>query len=143
MANNRAALIDMARRHALLEANMDLAGTLATMEAPYFYEAWPLGLRMEGLANTRRYYQYHFETLRPRIIGRDKVAEWVGDDGLVFEQYLHIRMENGSVEKFRFMAVLALGENRVTGERIYASERFFGLLFGPLLETAFKPVTPP
>jgi hypothetical protein len=138
-----AALIDMARRHAALEANMDLEGTLSTMEAPWFYEVWPLGLRMQGRDLARQYYEYHFRTLRPLIIGRDKIAEWESAEGLVLEQYLHIRMENGSVEKFRFLAVVAVGERGVTGERIYAGERFCRLLFGPLLDTAFKPISPP
>ena len=46
MKQNTPALIKAGRLHAAVEAKMDLEQTLATMEAPYFYEVWPLGLRM-------------------------------------------------------------------------------------------------
>lgn len=143
MKKNTADLIKAGRLHAAVEAKMDLEQTLATMEAPYYYEIWPLGLRMEGYDNARKYYEYHFRTLRPRIVGRDIIGEWEGDDGIVLEHYMHIRMEEGIIEKFRFMAVIAFGERGVAGERITAHERLLRLLFGPLLDTAFKPITPP
>ncbi len=143
MKQNTPALIKAGRLHAAVEAKMDLEQTLATMEAPYFYEVWPLGLRMEGYDNARKYYEYHFKTLRPRIVGRDIIGEWEGDDGIVLEHYMHVRMDDGKVEKFRFIAVIAFGERGVAGERITADERLIRLLFGPLLDTAFKPITPP
>ena len=40
------------------------------------------------------------------------------------------------------MAVQAFGENRIAGERMYASDRFLRLIFGPMLDTEFKPVLP-
>jgi len=143
MKKNTPELIKAGRLHAAVEAKMDLEQTLATMEAPYFYEVWPMGLRMEGLDNARAYYEYHFKTLRPRIVGRDIIGEWEGDDGIVLEHYMHVRMDDGKVEKFRFIAVIAFGERGVAGERITADERLIRLLFGPLLDTAFKPITPP
>src|SRR4051812_30772399 len=102
MAKNTAALVAMGRRHGAVEAQMDLEQTLATMEAPYYYEIWPIGLRMEGLENARRYYEYHFRTMRPRIVGRDIIAEWEGDAGIVVEHYMHVKMDDAAVKKFRF-----------------------------------------
>ena len=38
------------------------------------------------------------------------------------------------------MAVQVFGENRIAGERMYACDEFLRLVFGPMLETEFKPV---
>jgi hypothetical protein len=142
MRINRNALIEMGRAHSAAEARLDVEGTLATMEAPYFYEVWPPGLRMEGLEQARRYYTYHFETLRPRIIGMDRIGDWEGDDGIVIERYVNVRADDGRVEKFRVIAVQAFGSKRIAGERMYADERFLRMVFGPMLDSDFKPVKP-
>jgi len=142
MRKNQAQLIAMSKQHSASEAVLDVEATLATMEAPYFYEIWPAGLRMEGLENARRYYTYHFETLRPRMLAMDRLGDWEGDDGVVIERYVHVKMEDGTIEKFRVIAVQAFGENKIAGERMYASERFLRLIFGPMLDTEFKPVVP-
>lgn len=142
MKKNRAELVAMGQRHSAAEAVLDVEATLATMEAPYFYEIWPAGLRMEGLENARRYYTYHFETLRPRMLAMDRIGDWEGDDGIVIERYVHVKMEDGTVEKFRVIAVQAFGDSKIAGERMYASDRFLRLIFGPMLDTEFKPVVP-
>jgi len=139
LKKNLAQLIEMSHRHSAAEAALDVEATLATMEAPYFYEVWPAGLRMEGREQARRYYTYHFATLRPRMIGMDRIGDWEGEDGVVIERLVHVRNDDGSVEKFRVIAVQAFGENGIAGERMYASDKFIKLIFGPMLDTDFKP----
>ncbi len=140
MKKNREELIEMGHRHSAAEARLDVEATLATMEAPYFYEVWPAGLRMEGLEQARRYYTYHFETLRPHMVAMDRIGDWESDDGIVIERDVHVRNDDGNIEKFRVIAVQAFGEQGIAGERMYLNERFMRLIFGPMLETDFKPV---
>jgi hypothetical protein len=143
VGKTRAALIATARAHLAEESKMDVAGTLATMQSPWFYEVWPGGLRMEGEDLAREYYEFHFSTLRPRMIGAVEVGEWEDERGLVIERDVDVRLEDGSVETFRVLAVLALGDDGVTGERIYADGRFHRLIFGDLLDREFRPVRVP
>src|SRR5215471_19279029 len=122
------------REHLAAEAVMDLEATLASMQEPYYYEVWPTGLRMEGEANARAYYAFHFETLRPRMRASSEVGEWENDDGVVIERHVVVADDDGTDSMFRVLAVLAVGdEGRVSGERIYASPEFHRLVFGDLL----------
>jgi hypothetical protein len=126
--------------HLEAEAQLDLERTLASMQAPYYYEVWPAGHRMEGYENARAYYEFHFRTLRPRMRASTAVGEWENGEGVVIERDVQVEQEDGTTTHYRVLAVLTVGEEGVTGERIYASPEFCRLVFGDLLETAFQPV---
>jgi hypothetical protein len=134
--------VEHARAHLAAEGVSDLDGTMATMVEPYFYEVWPSGLRMEGRDNARSYYEFHFSTLRPRMVASDIVGEWENDEGLVIERDVHVRDEAGDgVSVHRVLAIIAVDEHGVAGERIYASPAFHRLVFGDdRLANCFSPV---
>jgi hypothetical protein len=133
--------VEKVREHLAAEAAMDLEGTLATMEGPYYYEVWPLGMRMEGYENARAYYENHFKTLRPRMLASTPVGEWENPDGVVIERDVEVAGEDGGTDHYRVVAVLTVGDEGVTGERIYASEEFCRRNFGDILDTAFTRIS--
>jgi hypothetical protein len=140
MGDDVAASAAKVHEHLDAEAELDLARTLASMQPPYYYEVWPAGLRMEGYDNARAYYDFHFRTLRPRMRASTAVGEWDNLDGVVIERDVQVGEDDGTTTHFRVLAVLTVGDEGVTGERIYASPEFCRLVFGDLLETAFQPV---
>jgi hypothetical protein len=119
-----------ARAHLAAEAVCDLEATMATMAAPWYYEVWPDGLRMEGEANARRYYEFHFATLRQHMVHSDIVGEWENGEGLVIERDVHVRDTAGSITVHRILAILAVTDDGVIGERLYAGRAFQRLVFG-------------
>lgn len=127
----------IAWEHSEKEFAFDLEGTLATMEEPYFYEVWPMGVRMQGRGNARGFYQRLFQMpFRPNLV-------WLGKhesaDGLVTE--FDVTPQGGESRTHRVVAVSVIGPNgRVSGERTYADDDFARFVFGKLLQTKFRPV---
>jgi hypothetical protein len=132
--------VQKVREHLAAEANLDLEGTLASMESPYYYEVWPAGLRMEGYEYARAYYEFHFKTLRPRMVASKPVGEWKKSSGVIIERDVEVAGDDGRTEHHRILAVLTVGDEGVTGERLYAGPEFCRLVFGDLLDTAFTPI---
>ena len=54
---------------------------------------------------------------------------------------IHFRLPDGSEESHPAFSILVFGETKLSGERLYGSERLFELLFGPALELA-RPIGP-
>jgi hypothetical protein len=131
--------VAVAWEHNAAEMDKSVERTLATMEEPYFYEVWPLGLRMEGRENARKFYQRLFE------MPFDSELEWIGsydsEDALVMEFAVTLPSPGGGEQRHHVVAVSAIGpEGRVMGERNYADEGFIRFVFGELLDTEFRPV---
>lgn len=127
-----AELVEVAYRHAAAEGAGDLAGTLATMEDEPVYELYPVGLRLAGMDRTRRYYEYFFAEVAGRTLGYQLFTEWVGAPGLMQEYEVTLRCDDGSAKSFRVASILKFGRTLLSGERLYADEEFFRILFGPL-----------
>ncbi len=66
-------------RHAELEAQGDLEGTLATLVEDPSYEFWPAGLRMAGREQVRRYYEHLFGHFIPRTRSYELISEWASE----------------------------------------------------------------
>lgn len=126
------ARIDVARRHAHAESEGDLATTLATLEGEPVFELYPIGLQLRGMDNVRVYYEHFFAHVRPRMLGYALRAEWVGELGLLQEYDVTCRVEGGNARAFRVVGILKSGDRLLSGERLYASEEFLRILFGPL-----------
>jgi hypothetical protein len=95
----------------------------------------------EGRDAAKFYYDYFFGTVKDLIAGYDLRGEWANDDGLAQEYVIHFRLPDGSEESHACFSILVYGETKLSGERLYGSERLFELLFGPALELA-HPVGP-
>lgn len=127
----QAELIAVAHRHAAAEAAADIEGTIATLEGEPVYELYPVGLQLRGMATVRRYYEYFFSDVLPHTLGYELRNAWVNDVGLLEEYDIDCRID-GEKHTFRVLSILKFGERALTGERLYADEKFLRFLFGPL-----------
>jgi hypothetical protein len=132
MSKTIAALSGIARAHAAAEANGDLEATMATLEAEPVYDLHPVGLRMTGGQLTRRYYEHFFANVGPRIAGFTLIGEWVNELGVLQEYTVRYRYDDGRVREFHVMGLLTFGQERLSGERLYADTEFLRLLFAPV-----------
>lgn len=130
-AEKQAQLLAVAHRHSAAEAEADLEGTLSTLEGEPVYELYPVGLQLRGMDRTRRYYEYFFAQVLPRTLGYSLRTEWVNALGLLEEYDITCRIDDRE-ETFRVLSILKFGEHALSGERLYADERFLRFLFGPL-----------
>jgi hypothetical protein len=128
-------LVEVARRHALAEAEGDMATTLATLGDDPLYELQPAGRVLRGADRARRYYEHFFARFKPLTDGFVLRGEWVTDEGVGQEYTLWVRLPDGTRERHDVIGVLTFGEDeRLSGERVYASERLLRLMFGPLYD---------
>lgn len=127
----REELVDVAHRHAAAEAACDLAGTLATLEGEPVYEFYPVGVQLRGMDNVRRYYEYFFSEVLQNTLGYELRNAWESDVGLLEEYDIDCRID-GVKQTFRVLSILKFGEKALSGERLYADEKFFRFLFGPM-----------
>jgi hypothetical protein len=134
---NRDALVDVARLHAAVEGAGDAPATLATLDADPSYELLPIGLIFRGREAVHRCYEHFFANFHPRIKDFALHGEWISDEGVLHEYTLHIENADGSTTPHRLAVILKFGhEGKLSGERIYASDALFELMFGSLLSRA-------
>jgi hypothetical protein len=131
MKATRQELIEVAHRHAAAEAAADIEGTLQTLEGEPVYELYPVGRQLRGMAAVRRYYEYFFADVLPHTLGYQLRNAWVNDVGLLEEYDIQCRID-GVEHSFRVLSILKFGERALSGERLYADEKFFRFLFGPM-----------
>jgi hypothetical protein len=136
MRADREALIAVAKRHALAEAEGDLATTLATLEDAPVYELATVGISFRGKDAARTYYEHFFGTFQPWIAGFELVNQWVTDEGVGEEYWLDVASPGAARERHRIVGILVFGETRLAGERLYASEKLLRIMLGPAYEIA-------
>ena len=124
-------LVAVAREHAAAEGRGDMEATLATLEANPVYELQPMGRTFAGLAAARLCYEHFFAEFMPLDTSAEMKNEWLTDEGLGQEYVIDLRWPDGSSERHNVIGILLFGNERLSGERIYASERLFHLMYGP------------
>ena len=124
------AMYELGGRHARLEAEGDLEGTLATLVAEPVYEFFPMGWKMTGRERVVRYYEHLFAHFIPRTRGYRLLEEWVNETSVAQEYEIDVEVDGGGVESHRVLGVLCAEGNLLGGERIYASERCARLMAG-------------
>ncbi len=129
----REELVAIALAHARSEAGDDIELTLSTLEAHPVYELQPIGRVLRGMAAARRYYEHFFARFRPLVRGYELRGEWVTDGGVGQEYVITLATERGD-ERHHVIGILTFGENALSGERVYASERLLRVMFGPAYE---------
>jgi SnoaL-like protein len=129
-------LVDLAHRHAAVEAQGDMEATMATLGDDPVYELLPVGLVFRGRDAARTYYEYFFSTFRPMARRGELRAEYTSDEGVAQEYVLSVTLPDGTEERHPLVSVLTFGESALSGERVYASERLLRLLFGPAYDLA-------
>jgi hypothetical protein len=129
-----AELVAVARAHADAEARDDLESALATLEPDPVYELQPVGRVMRGMDAARRYYQHFFADFRPLVRGYELRAEWVTEQSVGQEYRIDLTTPDRGRESHHVIGILTFGENALSGERVYASERLLRVMFGPAYE---------
>lgn len=120
-------------RHAQLEARRDLEGTMSTLVTEPEYEFWPVGLRMSGGANVRRYYEHLFAHFVPATRSYRLISEWASESSVAQEYAIHVETA-GKIEVHRVVGILYAEGSLLGGERVYASERCMRLMVGDLFD---------
>lgn len=124
-------LTQTAQRHVTCEAASDFDGVMATLEEAPVMSLYPCGLELRGRAAVERFYRQLFAQFMPRIVGYELLSECVGAAGVTQEYDITLSMDDGQPQCFRVMAILTFGRTALTGERLYASETFLKIMFGP------------
>ncbi|HZQ57764.1 MAG TPA: hypothetical protein VFA84_07010 [Acidimicrobiales bacterium] len=128
-------LVAVARAHAEAEAVDDLATVLATLEDDPVYELQPVGLVLNGMDLAKRYYDHFFTTFRPVVANYAMRGEWVNDVGLLQEYTIWTSTgPGGAIERHEVIGLLTFGRTKLSGERVYGSERLLRLMFGPVYD---------
>ena len=134
-------LVAIARAHAESESGSDIELTLSTLEADPVYELQPVGRVMRGMPAARRYYEHFFSRFRPLVRGFELRSEWVTDEGVGQEYVITLATPDRGEERHHVIGILTFGEDALSGERVYASERMLRLMFGPAYDLS-EPLEP-
>ena len=134
MVRSITGLIVAAYNHAVAEAAGDIDAIMATMEGEPVYDFYPIARRFSGWERTRRYYDHFVAHVMQRITGYELHHEWVGEGGVIQEYSVMVAPETGGGDPVchRVLGILTFGEDRLSGERLYADEAFFRMLLGPI-----------
>jgi hypothetical protein len=127
-------MLELGTRHATLEAEGDLDGTMATLVENPVYEFWPAGKRMTGREAVRRYYAHLIDDFMPIQQSYQMVAETVSAEALAQEYAIELKGENGP-DRYRVLGVLVRSEDHpelLQGERIWGSDAFLRRMIGPI-----------
>jgi ketosteroid isomerase-like protein len=128
-------LIGVAQAHAAAEAVNDLDTVYATLEHDPLYELQPVGLVFRGMDAVRRYYEHFFSTFQPLVAGFALRSESVAEDGVVQEYTIWTTTgPDAAVERHEVVGILTFGAEKLSGERVYASERLLRIMFGPVYD---------
>jgi hypothetical protein len=130
----RSAMYALGMRHATLEAEGDLEGTMATLVQDPVYEFWPAGRRMVGREAVRRYYEHLVADFMPRQIGYELIAETLSGGALSQEYVIELEGPDGP-ERHRVLGILVGDTERpdlLAGERIWGDEAFLRRMIGPI-----------
>ncbi len=130
----RAAMRALGVRHATLEAQGDLDGTMETLVDEPVYEFWPAGRRMVGRDAVRRYYRHLIDHFMPSQLGYEMVAETLSAGALSQEYVIELRGPDGP-ERHRVLGILVGDSTRpdlLAGERIWGDEDFLRRMVGPI-----------
>ncbi len=124
---------ELGMRHAILETQGDIDGTMATLVPEPVYEFHPMRLRLVGQDAVRRYYDHLCSAFIPKVSSR-LVAEWVAPHSLA-QEYDVIWDPEGAAETHRVIGILYLDEatRLLGGERIYAGEACARRMLGDAL----------
>ncbi|MBJ18965.1 MAG: hypothetical protein GY910_06215 [bacterium] len=127
-------MLELGTRHATLETEGDLDGTMATLIEHPIYEFWPIGKRMVGRERVRRYYEHLIDEFMPRQIGFTMIEETISP-GALSQEYIIEMKGSGGPEFHRVLGILIGAPDSpglMSGERIWGSEDFLRQMIGPI-----------
>jgi hypothetical protein len=134
LPDDLAARARFAMRHIYVESHDDMEATLGTLVENPVYELYPIGRRMRGRDQVRRYYSHFFNEARRHVVDYVVHGYCYGETSMTVEVTVSWKYDDGSVRHFRNLTVLPYGDGGITGEIMYAEDEFFRCLFGPVLD---------
>jgi len=135
MTASHESLVAIAREHATAEGVGDVETVLRTLEGDPVYELQPVGLEFRGMDAVRAYYDYFFSTFSTFVAGAALRGESVAADGVVQEYTIWTKTgPRSGLERHEVVGILTFGADRLSGERVYGSERLLRLMFGPVYD---------
>lgn len=124
--------------HAALEAESKLDEVMATLIDDPVYEFWPVGLRMRGRDQVRRYYEHLFANFYRDQRSYRLIEEWESERSLTQEYEMVVQFEDGP-ETHRVIGILFAGENGLLGgERVWGSKAVLQKMIGPVWDELEK-----
>jgi hypothetical protein len=132
-------LLAVAQRRVAAVQSGDVDAVMAALVDEPVLDFLPLGLRLSGHQDVRRYYGHFLNEVIPRSSGR-LVATFIGQAEVAFEFITAVTDGTGGIESFRILAVQPVDGDRVAGERLYASDRYARLIVGDELWHLLMPI---
>ena len=128
---NAERMLELATRHARVEAGRRLEELMDTLVEEPVYEFLVQGLRLRGGARVRRYYRQFFDGYMARATGGRRLGQWGDEKAVAREDAIEVRGPEGP-ELHRVMSVLFAEGDRLGGERIYASDHVIQMMAGEM-----------
>ena len=126
-------LVQCAQDYTNFVSRGDLDGVLSMLVPEPVFDLFPIARRFSGKVKIRRYFQYFFSEVQPRIQGFRSRSDLTSEAGVGHEYDITISMPNASAPStHRVFALMIFGPDRLLGERIYADEKMLRTLIGPL-----------
>jgi ketosteroid isomerase-like protein len=121
---------NLVKKHADLEAKLDLEGVLSTLVDSPIYEFHPDRLRLEGKENIRQFYQDHFDCFFPLIKSNVLINESWDAHSACLEYDLYLKAPHDPDRAYRISVVLTEENSLLIGERFYVENELARLMAG-------------
>jgi len=122
---------ELGTRHGRLEAEGELDLVMETLVAEPVFEFWPVGLRMRGRDQVRRFYAHLVGTFYGEQRSYRLIEEWLSERSLAQEFEMVVQFENG-LETHRVIGILFAQDGLLGGERIWGSKALLEKMVGPV-----------
>ena len=118
------------------EATSDPEKILGAFVDDPVFEFHPVGLRISGRREVKRFYEQMLTSFVPRVEGFRALNTFWNDVGMAMEEEITFRVDDGSVRAVQFIMMTGVRDGRLWGERLYGEEFFFRHLLGELFDQA-------
>lgn len=125
------AMRELGTRHGQLEAEGKLDLVMETLVADPVFEFWPVGLRMRGRDQVRRFYEHLIGTFYGEQRSYRLIEEWLSERSLAQEFEMVVQFEHG-LETHRVVGILFERDGLLGGERIWGSKALLEKMVGPV-----------
>ena len=125
------AMLELGTLHAHLEAEGKLDEVMETLIADPVYEFWPIGLRMRGRNQVRRYYEHLIGQFYSEQKSYRLIEEWLSERSLAQEYEMVVQFDTG-VEAHHVIGILFAKDGLLGGERIWGSKAILKKMVGPV-----------
>lgn len=133
-------LVELAQRRYEVVSKGDIDAIMALLCDDPVFELYPIGLKLAGKENVRRYYHHFCETVTPQLEATPVGSPFLSSSAIGFEMDMVRQGANSVREEFRVLALMNAEGGKFTGERLYASEGLFRLMFGGPIWSLLTPI---